>query len=290
MQNINLNSLFYFWEISKAGSLKKAAVKLHLTQPSLSHQLKSLENSLGAQLFNRVGRSLSINKNGELVQEYCNKIFGHVLELENLLALKLNQSVNSLKIGVLPSISKAFVYNLTAPYLRDDSIKLLIKEDNLKYLLRELEDGELDVIVTDFHLDNIAKSLIQKLIHPRSFLAVCNPSCKLEHKSFPKSLTGLKFVNYTPESVLNDKINHYFSKNKIVVRSFTEVDDIALIKEIILNQPYAAILPSLSVQKEIKEKRLIKLGAVTDIKSNIYVLVHDDNTNPTIKKFNYLDY
>ncbi len=58
MYKINFNHLYYFLTISKEGSIVKASKKLHMTQPALSHQLKSLEIDLGKKLFDRVGRRL----------------------------------------------------------------------------------------------------------------------------------------------------------------------------------------------------------------------------------------
>lgn len=291
MQHISLNSLYYFWQIAKAGSLKQAALQLHLTQPTLSHQLKSLETSLNTDLFERQGRSLKINKHGKIVQEYCDKIFSQIQEMQNVLALNITGSIDKLGIGVIPSMSKSSVYDFLAPYIYDQSIRVAVKEDNLKYLLQELEMGELDIIFTDFKIINLPKSILQRKFYKRDFVAVCNPNCKLIKKPFPQNLTGLKFVNYTTETTLNQKITNYLNKNSIKLQDFTEVDDTSLIKEICLNETFAAILPASAVKRELREKKLKKLGNVEGLDSDIFMLIYDDNKNDVLKQFlkDYLD-
>ena len=57
MEWLNYHHLRYFWTVAKEGSLKKAAEKLHVSQPSISEQIKELEEALGETLFRRSGRS-----------------------------------------------------------------------------------------------------------------------------------------------------------------------------------------------------------------------------------------
>jgi LysR family transcriptional activator of nhaA len=282
MKNINLNSLYYFFEIAKEGSLKKAALKLHLTQPTLSHQLRSLEDSLGLPLFNRVGKSLVINAEGKLVLEYCYKVFPNLNELRNVLELKRNRATEQLNVGVLPSMSKISVYKYIAEYIRDQTIKVTINEDGLSSLLHQMENKNLDIIFIDHQVYNLPKTIIQKKLYEGKFSAVCNPKCTLVKKKFPNSMEGLPFINYTKETYLHDRINSWLNKKKVIVQNFTEVDDTSLIKEILLNQKFAAIVPREAVEREIKEKKLKELGRVLELKNEIFTLINDDNTNPVI--------
>lgn len=284
MDNINLNSLYYFFEIAKEGSLKRAALKLHLTQPTLSHQLRSLEKSLGIDLFNRVGRQLVINPEGELVLEYCYKVFSNLNELRNILELKRNNPTEQLNVGVPPSMSKISVFKFISEYIRDQSIKVTVNEDNLKYLLPDLERRNLDIIFVDHQVHNLPKTIVQHKLYQRKFVAVCNPNCKLKRKKFPGNLEGLPFINYTKETGLHEKINNFLAKNNVVVQNFTEVDDTAMIKEILLNQEFAAIIPRVAVEREIKEKKLKEIALVPEIISHIFTLINDDNTNPVVKR------
>ena len=60
--NLNFKHLRYFWMVAKSGSVAGASQHLHLTPQSISGQLGELEDSLGADLFRRVGRGLELTE------------------------------------------------------------------------------------------------------------------------------------------------------------------------------------------------------------------------------------
>ena len=74
---LNYHHLLYFWAVAKEGSLRRASEVLHVSQPSISAQLKQLEESLGAPLFTRTTRMLILTDTGQTVLEYAEEISAH---------------------------------------------------------------------------------------------------------------------------------------------------------------------------------------------------------------------
>src|SRR5436190_23484003 len=64
MEWLNFHHLRYFWTVARKGGVRKAADELHVSQPSISAQLRLLEDSLGEKLFKRSGRNLVLTANG----------------------------------------------------------------------------------------------------------------------------------------------------------------------------------------------------------------------------------
>ena len=58
MEWLNYHHLYYFWVVAHEGSIAGATRKLHLTQPTISSQLRQLEDSFGEKLFEKSGRGL----------------------------------------------------------------------------------------------------------------------------------------------------------------------------------------------------------------------------------------
>ena len=81
MEWLNFHHLRYFWMVARKGGVRKAAEALHVSQPSISAQLRLLEESLGQQLFKRTGRSLVLTEAGHLVLSYADEIFSAGREL-----------------------------------------------------------------------------------------------------------------------------------------------------------------------------------------------------------------
>lgn len=68
---MNLNQLQYFVTLAHMEHYTRAAEKLSITQPSLSHAISSLENELGTYLFEKQGRNVVLTKYGRLFMEYA---------------------------------------------------------------------------------------------------------------------------------------------------------------------------------------------------------------------------
>src|SRR5687768_13588563 len=75
MEWLNYHHLLYFWTVVREGSVSAASRQLRLAQPTVSGQLKELENALGAQLFHRRGNRLILTDTGSRVYRYANEIF-----------------------------------------------------------------------------------------------------------------------------------------------------------------------------------------------------------------------
>ena len=71
MDWLNYHHLLYFWMVAREGTILRAAEKLHIGQPAISTQLRSLEESLGQKLFQKSGRTLQLTETGKTVYRYA---------------------------------------------------------------------------------------------------------------------------------------------------------------------------------------------------------------------------
>src|SRR6187200_644458 len=83
MDWLNYHHLLYFWSVAKHGTVTKACEELRLAQPTISGQIRLLENTLGEKLFVRTGRRLGLTEMGHLVFKYAEDIFATGQELLN---------------------------------------------------------------------------------------------------------------------------------------------------------------------------------------------------------------
>lgn len=73
---MELQQIEYFRIIAKTENISKAAEMLYVAQPSLSQMLKRLEDELGVQLFDRIGKKIVLNDGGRIFLKYCDDITG----------------------------------------------------------------------------------------------------------------------------------------------------------------------------------------------------------------------
>ena len=85
MEWLNYHHLLYFWTVAREGTIARASQELRLAQPTISGQIRVLEEHLGEKLFQRSGRNLVLTDIGRVVYRYADDIFGLGRELMDTL-------------------------------------------------------------------------------------------------------------------------------------------------------------------------------------------------------------
>ena len=115
MDWMNYHHLHYFWMVGRTGSIAEAARQLHLTSPTLSSQIRKLEDSLGVKLFRPGGRRLTLTDTGLTVFEYADQIFSLGRELAEFVRSGATSGALRMKVGTTSSLPKLVIYRLLQP-------------------------------------------------------------------------------------------------------------------------------------------------------------------------------
>lgn len=102
--------------VSEELHFTKAAEKLGISQPTLSHQIKMLEKEIGYSLFNRVGKKIELTKVGEIVQQEALNIQNSIQNISSQIAAFSKGEIGELKIAVLPGEITDLVTTLCIPF------------------------------------------------------------------------------------------------------------------------------------------------------------------------------
>ena len=105
--NHELYKVFYW--AAKTGSLTQAAKGLYLTQPSVSHAIKQLEDSFGITLFYRNSKGVVLTQEGEVLYSYIEKSQILILQAEKQMAALKNLDSGELRIGGSDSLFKHYL-------------------------------------------------------------------------------------------------------------------------------------------------------------------------------------
>ncbi|MGH6962785.1 MAG: LysR family transcriptional regulator, partial [Dongiaceae bacterium] len=142
---INHAQLRAFHAVASDGSFTRAAAALNVTQPTLSAQVKALEESYGVRLFDRRGRRIEPTELGSALLEVTRRLFSLEAEAEQMLAATRGLRRGHLRVGadaphhVMPALA---AFNRRYPGLR---VSLAI--GNSEQLLHELFEHRSDVAV-----------------------------------------------------------------------------------------------------------------------------------------------
>jgi LysR family transcriptional activator of nhaA len=231
MANLNYKHLHYFWMVAKSGGIARASEKLHLTAQTISGQLTQFEDSLGYQLFNRVGRRLELNDAGRMVFGYADQIFTLGEELEEALRFRPGGFPLQLKVGVADAVPKAIAYLLLETALDlQEPLRIICREGKLESLLGELAIHRLDIIIADSPMPpNVDVRGYNHLLGECGISFFATPALARKYRQgFPHSLDDAPFLMPGEDAAVRPRLLRWFEKEKIRPRITGEFDDGAL--------------------------------------------------------------
>lgn len=276
MKWLNYHHLYYFRTIAKEGGIAKAATKLRLGQPTLSTQLKQLENIIEQPLFERRNRSLHLTEAGKITLKYAEEIFKLGDELIQVLDDKTFSSRMDVKIGTLDSVPKHILLELTKEALKDDNCTVSILEGKGDELFRELFAYQIDLIISNYPpMGGETGRTYSRSIAKMPVAVFGAPKFHAYRKNFPKSLNGKRFILPTSHSKLRQDLDHYFSVNDIRITVVAETQDTSVQKLLGMEAVGLLPLPEIAAQQLVKEKKLVKLGVLNEVREEFWLISAD---------------
>jgi LysR family transcriptional regulator, transcriptional activator of nhaA len=273
--DLNYHHLLYFWAVAKEGSLRRASEVLHVSQPSISAQLKQLEESLDAPLFTRTSRRLIMTDTGQTVLGYAEEIFSLGRELLTAVRQEPGERPLRLHVGVADSVPKIIVrQHLTPVFELGRLVRVICREGSLEGLITQLAAHRLDVVLAD---EPSTSALRVKTFNQRvsaSDVVICAAPSLAQSlaKNFPRSLDGAPAVLPVGEMALRRQLEHWFESQQVRPRVVAEVEDTALLTD--LGAQGLGFVPVYSaVLEEIaRSSRFRKIGIAKGLKMEVFVI------------------
>ena len=283
---INYKHLHYFWAVAKEGGIARASERLNLTPQTISGQLTVLENYLGVELFNRVGRNLELTETGRLILSYADEIFSLGGELEEVIHQLPDDRPQLFRVGVVDVVPKSITHRILKPALHmPESVRMICRESNLNLLLAELAIHRLDLVLAD--------RPIPPTISTRGFshkLGECSVSFFATEKliksltgNFPACLNGAPLLLPSKGTQLRSSIDQWLDKHHIHPRMVAEFDDSALMK--VFGQEGAGLFIAPAViEAEVEwQYQVTAIGRVDEVKEHFYAITVERRvTHPVI--------
>jgi LysR family transcriptional activator of nhaA len=272
---LNYHHLLYFWAVVREGGISKAAAKLRLSQPTISAQIRQLEESLGERLFQRHGRNLVPTDVGRVVFRHADEIFGIGRELMDTLRGRPTGRPLQLTVGVANAVPKFIVYRLLRPASQDpDAIHLVCREDNEERLLTELATHALDVVIADTPAPPSVRVKAFSHLLGESDTAFFAPSALAARlrRQFPASLNNAPMVLPTANTPLRRSIDDWLEKQGLRPRVVGEFEDTALMK--VFGRGAPAVFPApAAIEQDISRFYGVKIvGRTNAVRERYYAI------------------
>lgn len=248
--------------VAELQSFTRAAEKLSMTQPAVSHHIRQLEEELDATLFVRSKHGLKLTKQGEIAVKYARRLKA----LEEKLHLELQNAekqLTTLRVGITHTAES----NLTTEVLAKCSsvhpgLSITITTDTIKNLYDALENYEIDLAIVEGPM--LSTQFSSMMLDTDYLVCAMSPDNPLARRSrvtltqlkneqmilrLPSSATRMLFESALESS--NDSIGNFHVT--------LEVDNIATIKDLIRKDLGVSILPRSACMDELRKGKLAAL-------------------------------
>lgn len=284
--HLNYKHLRYFWAVAKAGSIARASEQLHLAPQSISGQLSELEDSLGVDLFRKVGRGLELTEMGQRVLVYAEEIFALG---EDLLKVVTDQSARDIlpfNVGIADSVPKSVAYRLVEPALGlPEPVRLVCREGRLTSLLAELAVHRLDLVIADRPMPgNLNVRGYSHLLGESDLSVFATPALAETLKGdFPGVLQGAPFLMPSEDVMIRARLEQWLATHDIKLRVVGEFDDSAMIKAFGQAGKGLFVAPTAIAEDVVKQHQVVVIGRIEGIFEQLYAITTERRlTHPAI--------
>lgn len=275
MEWLNYHHLRYFWMVAREGSLARAAAKLHVSQPSISAQIRDLEEALGERLFRRDGRKNVLTDVGQMVFQYAEEIFSLGAELLSTVKGGSAGAILRLHVGVVDSLPKLVINQMLQPaFEMSRPIQVICREGKLEDLLTQLLVHRLDVVLANEPAAGNRQVPIYNHRLGESALAVCAAPAlaRTLQRGFPQSLHDAPALLPATNTTLRRSLEAWFQTHQIRPLVLAEFEDLALMKALAADGKGFTVLPTTALGDAKEHYGFQKVGSVARHREHFYAI------------------
>lgn len=273
MSVLNLHHLRLFRAVALEGKLTEAARQLNLSQSALSSQIRTLEATLGHDLFERQGRRLVLTEAGQIALDHAEAIFRTAEDLRATLR-EAGRSRRSLKVGALATLSRNFQMAFLSPLVGRADVELHLRSGSQAELLAALAALSLDVVLTNLSptRDGDGQWLLHRLDEQPVSLVGTPARLGKSRRSLAALLSEEPLVLPSRDTALRAGFDALSSRLGVDPTIAAEADDMAMLRLMAREDLGLAVLPPIVVRDELAQGMLIEADRLQGI-NEIFVAV-----------------
>ena len=275
MEFLNYHHLRYFWVVAREGGLRKAAEKLHVSQPTISAQLAALEGVLGEKLFWRTGRRLVLTDTGQEVLGYAEEIFS--LGQDLLSSIKQRPTLRPLRVhlGVADALPKLVAYRMIEPVFRlPQPVQVSCWETKVSDMLIDLAAHRLDLVLADQPaLSGVPGNVFNHLLDECGVVFCAEPKLAAKlRRGFPKSLNAAPALLPMANSGLRRSLEKWFHATGVHPRLVGEIEDPAFVNILALHGLGFMAVPTLVAKESMARFGFRAIGRAEECRQQFYAI------------------
>lgn len=273
MTHLNLHHLRLFRAVVLAGSMAAAAKQLRLSASALSTQIRTLEQTLGHELFERRGRRLLPTEAGRIALEHAETIFRTADDLVDTLR-NSRRARRLLRVGSLSTLSRNFQLAFLRPVLGREDVEVVLRSGSQEELLRDLATLTLDVVLTNMPPPPRDEGRwIVHLVDEQPVALVGTPG-RVGGQRAPLGdlLRREPLVLPAQGTLLRRAFDSLLSRLHIAPRIVAEADDMAMLRLLARADIGLVVIPPIVVRDELSAGTLVEAANLDGIREPFFAV------------------
>ena len=274
-RRLNYQHLLYFWSVVRTGSDTLAAGELSLSPPTVSAQLRTLEERLGEKLLMKSGRKLVPTEVGRLVFTYADQIFDVGRELLDALEQRPSQRPLRFNVGIDDVLPKEMAQRLLEPAMRmGQPVRISCREGTLDRLVGSLAMHELDVVLSDAPVSpTLSVRAYNHLLGSSGVCWMATPAIAASlRRNFPRSLDGVPMLLPTDDTAIRRTLDQWLEQQDVRPVLVGEFEDYALLREFARAGHGFAPVPVVQEAQFRREYGFQRVGAARPVTAQFFAI------------------
>lgn len=287
MEWLNYHHLLYFWTVAKEGGVSKAADVLHVSQPTVSAQLRSLERSLGQRLFEKQGRHLKLTTEGESVFRYADEIFALGRELLQTVKGEPHAAPKRFRVGISDALPKLTTYRLIEPaLLMQPPFRLNVRLDKTERLLAELAVHGVDLVIADAPMTPSLRVRAFNHLLGETSVSIYGTAALARsiRRGFPRSLHGAPMLLQTANTAVRQSLDQWFDAHEVTPAIVGEVEDMTMLQTLGEHGLGLFAAPTVMRKEICRRYHVAWVGELDNVREKFYAIsVERRITHPAVR-------
>lgn len=269
----NLNQLKHFRLVTETGNFASAARKAHITQPALSNSIRTLEEHIGVQLFDRSERPIRVTPAGRDLLVRIDSLLTEAKNLKKEIGYLTQGLAGEIKIGMTAHSAASIGGALLGNWLSENGrVRADITVAYTRVLLDLLRKEKLDLIIGDERDLPVGSSEFEMTAIPpqegKVFCRAGHPVLDLPNLRF-QDLLPYRFAGaHFPVIMIDHLVEHFQLDNREEIELAIESDNIAVVRDAVIHSDLLLLTTPSCVSNELAAKLIVELPIDMDTPAN----------------------
>lgn len=160
---MTITQLQYVLAVAEHQNFTKAALKVFVTQPTLSMQIQKLEDELGVKIFDRTKKPIQLTETGKKIVNQARNIVNESDRIQDIVDQEKGFIGGTFRLGIIPTVMPTLLPMFLTNFIKKyPKVKLKIEELNTDAIIERLNEGHLDAAIaaTPLEIDGIKEQVL----------------------------------------------------------------------------------------------------------------------------------